>query len=212
MLKIFRFILLWFISSLGLIVFSTSVFATNSVVCTMDVKICSDGSYVGRQWPNCEFALCPEEKMKECSEEYKPVCWQPLAPECPEGMYCALAMPGPRTYSNLCELKSNWAKFLYEGKCEGDNVVKKIPVIKEKYKKIVDKFLKKMFTMIDNKYKSLDDKIKFLQIVSEKIQKLETQKPKFKNILLYIDWYIQEALRTYNKDLDNLSELLESLY
>lgn len=30
-----------------------------SVVCTMDAKRCSDGSYVGRTGPRCEFASCP---------------------------------------------------------------------------------------------------------------------------------------------------------
>lgn len=29
------------------------------VACTMEAKMCSDGSYVGRQGPNCEFAECP---------------------------------------------------------------------------------------------------------------------------------------------------------
>lgn len=29
------------------------------VVCTMDAKLCPDGSYVGRTGPNCEFAPCP---------------------------------------------------------------------------------------------------------------------------------------------------------
>lgn len=31
------------------------------VVCTMDAKLCPDGSYVGRVPPDCEFALCPGE-------------------------------------------------------------------------------------------------------------------------------------------------------
>jgi len=35
----------------------------NSVVCTADAKLCSDGSYVGRAGPNCEFAACPEGEM-----------------------------------------------------------------------------------------------------------------------------------------------------
>lgn len=30
------------------------------VACTMDAKICPDGSAVGRTGPNCEFAPCPE--------------------------------------------------------------------------------------------------------------------------------------------------------
>ncbi|MDQ5957090.1 MAG: hypothetical protein QG614_64 [Patescibacteria group bacterium] len=29
------------------------------VACTMDAKMCSDGSYVGRVGPNCDFAACP---------------------------------------------------------------------------------------------------------------------------------------------------------
>ncbi len=29
------------------------------VACTMDAKICPDGSAVGRVGPNCEFAPCP---------------------------------------------------------------------------------------------------------------------------------------------------------
>jgi len=29
------------------------------VACTMEAKICPDGSAVGRQGPNCEFAACP---------------------------------------------------------------------------------------------------------------------------------------------------------
>lgn len=33
-----------------------------SVFCTMDAKQCPDGSYVGRQAPDCEFAPCPSEK------------------------------------------------------------------------------------------------------------------------------------------------------
>lgn len=30
-----------------------------AVACTMDAKMCPDGSYVGRTAPNCEFAPCP---------------------------------------------------------------------------------------------------------------------------------------------------------
>lgn len=29
------------------------------VVCTLDAKMCPDGSYVGRTGPKCEFAPCP---------------------------------------------------------------------------------------------------------------------------------------------------------
>ncbi|HCS78848.1 TPA: hypothetical protein DIV55_03825 [Patescibacteria group bacterium] len=34
---------------------------TDGVACTMDAKLCPDGSSVGRTGPNCEFAPCPGE-------------------------------------------------------------------------------------------------------------------------------------------------------
>ena len=33
-----------------------------NIACTMDAKLCSDGSYVGRILPDCKFDLCPGEK------------------------------------------------------------------------------------------------------------------------------------------------------
>ncbi|MDP1624852.1 MAG: hypothetical protein Q8L64_03695 [bacterium] len=33
--------------------------SSDQVVCTMDAKMCPDGSYVGRVAPNCQFAACP---------------------------------------------------------------------------------------------------------------------------------------------------------
>ena len=32
---------------------------TQGVICTMDAKLCPDGSYVGRTGPACEFSQCP---------------------------------------------------------------------------------------------------------------------------------------------------------
>jgi hypothetical protein len=39
--------------------------------CTMDAKVCPDGSAVGRSGPNCEFAPCPE--AVACTKDAK-VC------------------------------------------------------------------------------------------------------------------------------------------
>ncbi len=32
-------------------------------VCTMEAKLCPDGSYVGRSGPSCEFAACPTDNI-----------------------------------------------------------------------------------------------------------------------------------------------------
>ena len=37
------------------------------VICTMDAKICPDGTAVGRTGPNCEFAPCPDALQLEIS-------------------------------------------------------------------------------------------------------------------------------------------------
>jgi hypothetical protein len=40
----------------------------NNVACTMEAKLCPDGSYVGRTGPNCEFAECPATKTDETAD------------------------------------------------------------------------------------------------------------------------------------------------
>lgn len=45
---------------------------TEGTVCTMDVKQCPDGSYVGRTGPNCEFAACPGTTDKPKQEASTP--------------------------------------------------------------------------------------------------------------------------------------------
>ncbi len=46
---------LLFILSLSII---PQTYADSLVACTMDARMCPDGSYVGRTEPNCEFAPC----------------------------------------------------------------------------------------------------------------------------------------------------------
>jgi hypothetical protein len=38
---------------------------TNTAGCTMEAKICPDGSAVGRSGPSCEFSPCPTTKPKQ---------------------------------------------------------------------------------------------------------------------------------------------------
>ncbi len=52
--------------------FSIMVPQEDMIACTMDAKMCPDGSYVSRQGPNCEFAPCPGEGEKEPKRK-KPV-------------------------------------------------------------------------------------------------------------------------------------------
>jgi len=40
--------------------FYSSYKSESSTICTLETKLCFDGSYVSRQGPNCEFAQCPD--------------------------------------------------------------------------------------------------------------------------------------------------------
>lgn len=67
-----------------------------NIACTMDAKICPDGSAVGRVPPDCDFASCPTDIIKEYI--------------CPESNYID-CMPGPITERNECNPEYiNWAK------------------------------------------------------------------------------------------------------
>jgi hypothetical protein len=81
------------------------------VACTMDAKICPDGSAVGRVGPNCEFASCPGEtetpktimcspesrQAQACTKEYRPVCGL-VEVQC----VTTPCNPVPETFSNAC--------------------------------------------------------------------------------------------------------------
>ncbi len=53
----------------------TAVAPTGGKACTMEAKLCPDGSAVGRTGPNCEFTPCPSEALCEgrtCSTTIAP--------------------------------------------------------------------------------------------------------------------------------------------
>lgn len=114
---------------------SDSVVPEGSLVaCTMDAKMCPDGSYVGRVGPDCEFEACPTTKENErpksvtcspesklnniCTREYRPVCGltqiQCVTTPCD---------PVEETYSNACEAcaRGNVDSYV-EGSCEPEAV------------------------------------------------------------------------------------------
>lgn len=42
--------------------------------CTMEAKLCNDGSYVSRTGPNCEFTPCPEKKSTQMANPASTYC------------------------------------------------------------------------------------------------------------------------------------------
>jgi hypothetical protein len=107
----------------------TSLPPSDTVMCTMDAKMCPDGSYVGRSGPACAFAACPsisetpekhvctiaEKQAQACTMEYAPVCGQVVV-QCIKAP-CPLV---PQTFSNGCSACANGNVDSYtNGACEG---------------------------------------------------------------------------------------------
>ena len=64
------------------------------VFCTMDAKLCPDGSYVGRSGPKCEFSKCPDVGEKDSGVRGRvmlgptcPVMQNPPDPQCADRPY-----------------------------------------------------------------------------------------------------------------------------
>ncbi|USN53527.1 MAG: hypothetical protein H6760_05255 [Candidatus Nomurabacteria bacterium] len=83
----------------------------NDVACTLEAKLCPDGSYVGRTGLNCEFA--------ECSEEV--TCGTIAGLECPSGYKCEYDNPEIADAAGTCVLDtetsteedySNWSRSM----------------------------------------------------------------------------------------------------
>lgn len=82
------------------------------VACTMEAKICPDGSSVGRTGPKCEFADCPNVSLKQIFSSQE---------ECEKtGCTCGYAMcdriPLGKTFEEVCgkDFKEGW-------QCMGQN-------------------------------------------------------------------------------------------
>lgn len=103
--------------------------STQPVACTMDAKLCADGSSVGRTGPDCAFAACPGEDrdtsgVHVCTEEEKQVqiCTMEYAPVCGlVQVQCVTTPcdPVPETFSNGCSACGQGNVVSYtEGTCE----------------------------------------------------------------------------------------------
>jgi hypothetical protein len=66
----------------------------NHVACTMEAKLCPDGSAVGRSGPNCEFSPCPSPAPNSCDSKQVDSCEQTVG--------CAVCPPCPACSSISC--------------------------------------------------------------------------------------------------------------
>ncbi len=95
--------------------------------CTQDVKECPNGSFVGREGPDCEFAKCPSEDLLQPTPEDTPVACAQDAKICPDGS--SVGRTGPNCEFAACpdedeeepiEDETNPAEAVDEGGDESD--------------------------------------------------------------------------------------------
>ncbi|MBU1327207.1 hypothetical protein KKB64_05070 [Patescibacteria group bacterium] len=103
---------IWFITGLLLLLavatgafflgkYGLPTWVSGKKICTLEAKVCPDGSYVGRTDPNCEFAPCPS-----------PTSTPSIGYTCPDTEW-ADCMPGPNMgVKQECTPEFiNWAKI-----------------------------------------------------------------------------------------------------
>jgi len=83
-----------------------------NTACTLDSRICPDGSTVGRVSPSCEFAQCPLSEAIECTPEQNSgeVCVAVYQPVCGNVNVQCVTEPCPlvqRFFSSPCEACQN---------------------------------------------------------------------------------------------------------
>jgi len=95
----------------------TDIFnAPNQTACTQEAMQCSDGSYVGRSGPNCEFAKCPTQNI---------ICAQDVR-QCTNGLY--VNRIAPNCDFAICPQENLNEKqiTLQEGQRQGPLLIQKI--------------------------------------------------------------------------------------
>lgn len=151
-------------------------------VCTQDAKMCSDGSYVGRSGPDCEF-VCLEEKNNTNREEFKD-----------ENKKIKDDLK-----SNLLEKKIKIDEIIQSAKEKRGDFKVEVEMIKEQAKlkiAVMKTNLKEDLKIIKNENKKISAEkivniiqelnIKLTENLSEKIDKIE-------NVLINIESRVSKA-------------------
>lgn len=118
------------IAAAGAAFYAVSKPPAGPVACSMEAKLCPDGSTVGRTGPNCEFSACPgennqggvsQETLCQPDERNAGACIQIYNPVCAlVQIQCIRAPCNPirETFSNSCEACRNpLAKSYTKGAC-----------------------------------------------------------------------------------------------
>lgn len=90
------------------------------VLCTLEAKICPDGTSVGRSGPNCEFDPCPS---SDTSSQDGKFCGGIAGINCPVGFTCKLDGNYPDAGGNCIKNNNSAVNF----KCPEDQWIDCIP-------------------------------------------------------------------------------------
>lgn len=68
---VFSLIFIFIVVGVGVFLISRSEKEGDGVACTMDAKMCPDGTFVGRTGPMCEFEKCPDSPLNNHADIIK---------------------------------------------------------------------------------------------------------------------------------------------
>lgn len=88
------------------IIFWPRIKSNQSIACTMEAKICPDGSAVGRTGPNCQFAECPSPTPIPTVSKGYLIGQVTLGPTCPVERIPPDPQCAPKPYSTLLDISS----------------------------------------------------------------------------------------------------------
>lgn len=132
-----------------------------------------------------------------CTEEYAPVCWQPLQTSPYEGI------SAPQTYSNKCYMNAAGARYLYTGECTTYISPEYSELTQSQIERLESK-LSSLVTTLENKYTSVEKKeaivIKMISIVEARpelrtvYKKASARQQAISYVLNYLKGYYSDLI------------------
>jgi len=88
------------------------------IACTLEAKICPDGSAVGRSGPDCEFSPCPTASPNSCDAKPVDSCQQAVGcAVCPPCAACSSISCHSAAFCKSIGFDENWYNLVANSAC-----------------------------------------------------------------------------------------------
>ena len=145
----------------------------------------------------------------ECNTQYVPVCWVKYLQSCQAGANSSCSkVPVYKTFWNNCELNNNKSKFVFyrNWSCESkDDSSTKLTddssiQLTDKIEVQLDQSIKNLISKVNQNYINKTDKINYINTIINKLQTVENNQPKYKNVTQYLINKLKEEISKIGVD------------